>query len=121
MTYLIGSAPDQISTNGDLGQLAFRDQLGFYATLNSAPTIASASTIQPTAPICFVSGTVAITTITPPAEMMTGGGQITLIPTGLWTTAIATGGNIALGTTAVVNKALILTYNAATALWYPSY
>lgn len=121
MTYLIGTAPDQLPTCGDLGQLAFRDQLGFYATLGSAPTIASAATIQPTAPICFVSGTTAINTITPPQEMTVGGGQITLIPTGLWSTAIVTGGNIALATTAVVNKALILTYNAATALWYPSY
>jgi hypothetical protein len=120
MPSFIGTNPDQVPSNGDLGQLAFRDFVGVYATPNSAPTIASAATIQPVAPITFVSGTTAINTITPPQEMV-GGGQITLIPTGLWSTAIVTGGNIALATTGVLNKALILTYNAQTALWYPSY
>ena len=32
-----------------------------------------------------------------------------------------TSGNIALATTAVVNKALILTWDSGTAKWYPSY
>jgi hypothetical protein len=166
-----------------------------------AKTIASASTIAPTQRITFISGTVQIATITPPAEMTIGaaatfnatiapgtgantglgvltvtsvptgtvtvgseisgsgvtattviisniagsgngstwlvnisqtvasavaitavgnsGGQITLIPTGAWTTS--TSGNIALASTAVVNKALIMTYDHNTAKWYPSY
>ena len=118
MSNLIGTSPDQVSTNCLLGRLAFVDQLGINATLNTALTLASATTIQPVAPISFVSGTTAIATIIVPTEMV-GGGQITLIPTGLWTTTTA--GNIALATTAVVSKAIIMTYDATTAKWYPSY
>jgi hypothetical protein len=104
----------------------FRDLLlrsmaysGVLATGAAAPTIASAGTIAPTVGITFISGTTTISTITAPALITTAGGQITLIPTGLWSTNTA--GNIALATTAVVSKALILTYDATTAKWYPSY
>jgi hypothetical protein len=94
-----------------------------YADLRAqsaaAPTIASAATIAPTTQILFVSGTTAIDTITPPAPISTGGGQITIIPTGLFTTTLA--GNIALASTAVVGKALIMTYDSTTTKWYPSY
>lgn len=84
-----------------------------------AGTIASASTIAPTARITFISGTAAIDTITAPTGVASTGGQITLIPTGLFTTT--TSGNIALATTAVVSKALIMTYDATATKWYPSY
>jgi hypothetical protein len=86
--------------------------------LATISTIASASTINPTAAwIQFVSGTTAIDTIT------TGSPSIGLvcffIPTGAftWTTA----GNIAVAGTAVVNRLVIFTYSATTAKWYPSY
>jgi hypothetical protein len=120
MANFIGTAPNQVPSNQDLGGLAYRDFLGIYATLNTAPTVASAATLIVGAPISFVSGTTTINSIQVPPEMV-GGGQITLIPTGLWSTAVVTGGNIALATTGVVNKALIMTYDAATGLWYPSY
>ena len=91
----------------------------FSAVSAAAPTIASATTIAPTTPIAFVSGTTAVVTITAAAPISTGGGAITLIPTGIftWTTA----GNIALAGTAVVSKALTMTYDATTTKWYPSY
>jgi hypothetical protein len=92
---------------------------GLIATQASAPTVASAATITPTTPILFVSGTTQINTITAPAPISANGGQITLIPTGLWTTG--TTGNIALASTAVVSRALIMTYDATTTKWYPSY
>lgn len=92
---------------------------GLRATNAAAPTIASAGTIAPTKEISFVSGVTAISTITPPAPIASGGGQITLIPTGLWSTNTA--GNIALASAAVVSKALILTYDTTTGKWYPSY
>lgn len=114
----IGTAPNEIPLNQYLGKLAYEDVLGLFATLNSAPTIASAATVQPLAPITFISGTTTINTITVPAEFV-GGGQITLIPTGLWSTG--TSGNIAIATTGVVSRALILTYDAVTTKWYPSY
>ena len=92
---------------------------GLIATTASAPTIASATTIAPTAPITLISGTTAIVTITAPSPISTGGGQITLIPTGVFTTTSA--GNIAIASTAVVGKALTMTYDSTTTKWYPSY
>jgi trimeric autotransporter adhesin len=84
----------------------------------SAPTVASAATIAPDVAIVFISGTAAINTITVPS-WMEGGAQITLIPTGIFTTT--TSGNIALASTAVVSKALTMTYDTGAAKWYPSY
>ena len=92
---------------------------GLLATTAAAPTIASATTIAPTTPIVFISGSTAVVTITAPAPIASGGGRITLIPTGAftWTTA----GNIAVLGTAVVNKALDMVYDVTTTKWYPSY
>ena len=91
----------------------------FNAVSAAAPTVASATTIAPTTPIAFVSGTTAIVTITAPSPISAGGGAITLIPTGAftWTTA----GNIAVAGTAVVSRTLTMTYDATTTKWYPSY
>jgi hypothetical protein len=92
---------------------------GLIATTAAAPTIASATTINPVKSITFVSGTTAVVTITAPGPIATGGGTITLIPTGAftWTTA----GNIAVAGTAVVSRALTLTFDVTTTKWYPSY
>jgi hypothetical protein len=91
----------------------------FSAVSAAAPTIASATTIAPTTPIAFVSGTTAVVTITAATPISIGGGTITLIPTGAftWTTA----DNIAVAGTAVVNRALTMTYDSVTTKWYPSY
>ena len=93
--------------------------VGVTATSVVAPTIASATTIAPSTAISFVSGVTPIATITAPVPISGTGGQITLIPTGIFTTT--TGGNIALASTAVVSKALIMTYDAGTGKFYPSY
>jgi hypothetical protein len=123
MSTLIGTAPDQVPVNGMLGKAAFLNQdvplSGALQTIQVAPTIASATTIAPTALITFVSGTTAVVNITVPQALLTTGGQITLIPTGIFATTTA--GNIALITTTVVSKALIMTYDAITTKWYPSY
>jgi hypothetical protein len=92
---------------------------GFSAVSAAAPTIASATTIAPTTPIAFVSGTTAVVNITVAAPISTGGGTITLIPTGAFTWTAA--GNIAVLGTAVVSRALTMTYDATTTKWYPSY
>jgi len=92
---------------------------GLTATGAVAPTIASATTIAPTTPIVFISGTAAIATITAPSPISLTGGQIMLIPTGIFTTTTA--GNIALASTAVVSRTLTMTYDATTTKWYPSY
>ena len=92
---------------------------GLTASGSAALTIASASTIAPAAAITFVSGTSTISTITAPSPISLTGGQLTLIPTGVW--SISTSGNVALASTAVVNKALIITFDSGTSKWYPSY
>jgi hypothetical protein len=91
----------------------------FNAVSAAAPTVASAATIAPTTPIVFISGTAAVVTITAPAPISAGGGAITLIPTGAFTWTAA--GNIAVLGTAVVSKALTMTYDVTTTKWYPSY
>jgi hypothetical protein len=111
----LGSNTTVIGTSTTLGNRIF----GVASTGQVAPTIASAATIAPTTSIVFISGTAAVATITAPSTIATTGGQITLIPTGLFTTTAA--GNIALASTAVVSKALIMTYDATTTKWYPSY
>lgn len=115
------SFPITFSMSGTVGQFVTGGFVltGLLATSAAAPTIASAATIAPAKIITFISGTTTIDTITAPAPIATRGGQITLIPTGAWATSTA--GNVALATTAVANKALILTYDTTTAKWYPSY
>ena len=107
------------SSYGDIKLRNLIVSAGLIATDAAAPTVASATTIAPTKYISFVSGTAAIATITAPAPIASGGGQITLIPTGIFTTT--TSGNIALASTAVVSRALIMTYDTTTGKWYPSY
>lgn len=103
-------------TAGTIRDLKFRNRLCTVGV-----DIASAATIAPTESVHIVTGVVTISTITPPSgfAVANSGGQITLIPTGLWATNTA--GNIALATTAVVGRALTLTYNNTTSKWYPSY
>ena len=111
----IGANTTVIGTSSTTANRIF----GVQATGEVAPTIASAATIAPTKQITFISGTTAVVTITAPTGIATTGGQITIIPTGIFTTTTA--GNIALASTAVVSRALIMTYDATTAKWYPSY
>jgi len=111
----LGSNTTVIGVTSTLGTRIF----GVPSTGLTASTIASAATIAPTKTITFISGTTAIVTITAPSLIASTGGQITLIPTGIFTTTTA--GNIALASTAVVSKALIMTYDAGTTKWYPSY
>jgi hypothetical protein len=92
---------------------------GLIATPSAAPTIASAGTVAPTKRITFISGTAAIATITPPAPIASTGGEITFIPTGIYTTTTA--GNIGLASTAVVGKAMTFFYDVTSNKWYPSY
>lgn len=82
--------------------------------------VASATTIAPTAPAFHVSGTTAVVNITVPAACPSlATCVLTLIPDGIFTTTTA--GNIALASTAVVSKALIMTWDPVAAKWYPSY
>jgi hypothetical protein len=90
-----------------------------YRGRSVGAAVASASTIAPIGHVTHVTGTTNVVTVTPPPFCPTNGCQITLIPDGLWSTTNA--GNLAIASTGVVSKALILTYDAGTSKWYPSY
>lgn len=75
--------------------------------------LASAATIAPTHKIHHVSGTEEVTTITLPWDGFRG--PIILIPDAAFTTA--TGGNIAVAVTAVINRPLMFVFDGT--LWYP--
>lgn len=82
----------------------------------ASEVIASATTIAPTHSVFHVSGTTTVQTITKPAQC-TATCVLFIIPDGLFVTNTA--GNIALATTAVVNKQIIMTWDGTK--WYPSY
>ena len=83
-------------------------------------SVASGSSITPTAPIVHVSGTAAINTIVAPSECAGAVAcQVLLIPDAVWTTT--TSGNIASASTAVVGRPMIMTYDPAPQKWYASY
>lgn len=81
-------------------------------------TIAAAATIAPTSLITFLSGTTQVASITPPLD---GPHVLILIFTNASPGATLTSGNIALATTTVQNKALLMTYDPVSAKYYPSY
>lgn len=81
------------------------------SAIASAATIAIDSNGQ----IFHVSGTAAISTITPPLTSFIG--SVTIIPDGAFT--LTTSGNIGKASTAVVGQAMTLHYDGVK--WYPSY
>jgi hypothetical protein len=94
---------------------------GLHASPAAANTLASASTIAPLDVITFVSGSSAISTITPPPHISGTGGYIMLAPSAGATWTIGTGGNVAAAVTAVANKLLILAWDNGASKWIPSY
>ena len=95
--------------------------LRFYQ--NYVTSLASAPTITPLSGTVHITGTTAIATITPmgycPAPGPNSQCTLTIIPDGAFTTTTA--GNILNASTAVVGKPLVMTYDASTTKWYPSY
>jgi hypothetical protein len=85
----------------------------------SVPVLASAATIAPTDDITRVTGTVPVATITPPNAYFSG--PIYLFSTDASPFTTVTTGNIALATTVVQNKVLVLVFDPAVSKWYPSY
>lgn len=97
----------------DVGDKTFKNYPG-----PGAPVASVAGLIAPVAGLFHITGALAITGITVPAGCATGC-QITIIPDGAFTTTTAT--NIAIASTAVVSKALIMTWEPVAGKWYPSY
>jgi len=111
-----GSAGGRINNSGTTCTVVDKDIL--IGMPKQITVIASAATIAPVNWISYVSGTAAISTITPPTGVNQGG-TIILIPQGLWT--LTTGGNIQIASSAVVSKAMTLVYDKDAAKWFPSY
>lgn len=76
--------------------------------------LTAGTTLNVTNHIHSVGGTATIQNIVAPAGFT---GTVVLLPTALWSTG--TGGNIAFATTAVVGKALHMTFDGTK--WNPSY
>lgn len=89
----------------------------FTLAPGTGSVLASASAIVPASRSHHVSGTSTILTIS--AAGLIDGEVLTLIPDGAFATN--TGGNIALGSTAVVNRAIQFIWDAGAAKWYPTY
>lgn len=86
-----------------------------YFRAGVGANVASAATITPTGTLFHVTGTTQITTINLPFTGFTG--CIRTIPDAAYTTA--TGGNIAVASTATANRVLDFCYDGTS--WYPSY
>lgn len=78
-------------------------------------TLASAATIVPTTYLTFVSGTVAIATITPPVSGMV---MLELVFTTTTPTAFTTTGNIKAVSTPTQNVPVLATWNPLENKWY---
>lgn len=92
--------------------------LGTVASLGNQPappTIASAATIAPTTFLSFISGTVAIATITPP---IAGAHMLCLVFTTTTPTAFTTTGNIKAVATPATNLPVLAVFNPTEAKYY---
>jgi hypothetical protein len=78
-------------------------------------TIASAATVAPTTFITFISGTVAIATVTPPAD---GQHELVFIFTTTTPTAFTTTGNMKAVTTPTQNVPMLLLWNPIESKYY---
>lgn len=81
------------------------------------PTIASAATVAPTTFLSFISGTVAIATITPPVS---GAHMLAFIFTTTTPTAFTTTGNIKAVATPATNLPVLLIFNPIENKYYAS-
>lgn len=82
----------------------------------SQTTVASAATIEAKSDIVLVTGSTQVNTINP--NLGGGfGGFLVLIPTD-GSVVLGTSGNILIGITAVINRAVFLVYVKSTGKWY---
>jgi hypothetical protein len=85
--------------------------------VNSTTAVASAATITPTGPLFHVTGAVAISGIPTPAGFPYT--SFVMIPDGAFT--LVASPTIGKSSAAVVGQAMVMTRDAATGVWYPSY
>ncbi len=87
--------------------------------LPNPSVIVAAATIAPVKQLTRLTGTVPVATITPPNPYFTG--PLYLLSTDASPFTTVTTGNIALATTVVRFKVLVLVYDPGVKAWYPSY
>lgn len=96
--------------------LNFQDLSTVASALQPKPvTIASAATVAPSTFLTFISGTVAIATVTPP---VTGAHMLAFIFTTTTPTAFTTTGNMKAVTTPTTNVINLLVWNPAENKYY---
>jgi hypothetical protein len=83
----------------------------------SSEVVASASSITVKSDIVKVTGSTAINTILSPLMLDRGGLFLVLIPVD-GTVVLGTSGNILVGISAVINRAVFLVYDAVVGKWY---
>lgn len=99
-----------------MSDLNFQDLSTVNSGLQPKPvTIASAATVAPTTFLSFISGTVAIATVTPP---VTGAHMLCFIFTAATPVAFTTTGNIKAVTTPAQNLPCFLIYNPLDGKYY---
>lgn len=97
--------------------LNFQDISTVHSQLQPKPvTIASAATVAPSTFISFISGTVAIATVTPPVS---GAHLLMFVFTTTTPTAFTTTGNIKAVATPTQNLPVLLAYNSVEGKYYP--
>lgn len=96
--------------------LNFQDLSTVASGLQPKPvTIASAATVAPSTFLSFISGTVAIATVTPP---VTGAHMLCFVFTTTTPTAFTTTGNIKAVATPTTNLPVILVFNPLESKYY---
>lgn len=96
--------------------LAFQDLSTVQSGLQPKPsTIASAATVAPTTFLTFISGTVAIATVTPPAD---GAHMLVFVFTTTTPVAFTTTGNIKTVATPTTSVPMFLVYNPNDGKYY---
>lgn len=96
--------------------LEFQNISTVHSALQPKPvTIASAATVAPSTFLTFISGTVAIATVTPP---VTGAHMLMMVFTTTTPTAFTTSGNIKAVATPSTNLPVFLTYNPVEGKYY---
>jgi len=119
VTPVIGAATGTslvLSGAATAATVAVSNVIGTTAVAN---TLGITAFVLPTPKAINFVGAGTIKTITVPTLFSTGGGEITLIPTAAFTWDAT--GNIAVAGTAVISRALTMTYDSFTAKFYPSY
>jgi hypothetical protein len=97
--------------------LSFQDLSTVQGPLQpKSPVIASAATVSPTTFVTFISGTVAIATVTPPAE---GNHMLVFVFTTTTPTAFTTTGNIKYVMTPTQNIPVFLVYDPLLNKYHP--